>query len=88
MILEDVSNKRFGVPSSFEFFMIFPIFYDFSYFLDFPKNEGFLENEVISPEEAGNGHPRGMPACMPCRIALHRPALRKSCTVAVGELAL
>jgi len=26
MILEEDSNKRFGVPSVFEFFMIFPIF--------------------------------------------------------------
>ena len=48
---------------------------------DFPKNEGFLEKEVICPKEAGVGHgrvPRGMPACTPRRIAPHRPALRQN----------
>jgi len=38
---------------------------------DFPKNEGFLEKEVICPKEAGAGHgrvPRGMHATP------HRPA--------------
>ena len=33
MILEEVSNKWFGVPNSFEFF------YDFSYFLAFENHK-------------------------------------------------
>ena len=45
---------------------------------DFPKNEGFLEKEVIFPQRGRRWAPRGMPACTPRRIAPHRPALRRN----------
>lgn len=45
---------------------------------DFLKMRVFLENEDISPKEAGSGHPKGMPACTPRRISPYRPALQQN----------
>ena len=45
---------------------------------DFLKMRVFWKMRLFPHEQAGSGHPRGMPACTPCRIAPHRPALRKN----------